>query len=159
MPDLLLKQGDGGSLMRKSLKRHLIPELARIGFSGGALHFQRLEPETQDLLSLQYWKYGGEFILEFARRPRGPFATSWGPIVPENKLDVAYINPLDRARLQQAGKSAGQHMRGFTYEIFGDDIAQYECLAKQVASLVPHIDDWLRHGNTSAHVQAVRSKD
>lgn len=50
-------------------------------------------------------------------------------------------------------------MRGFTYETFGDDIARYECLAKQVASLIPTIDDWLRHGKASAHVRAVSSTD
>lgn len=145
-----------GDLMRKALKRHLFPELIRIGFTGKTTTFQRLEAQTQDLLSLQYWKYGGEFVLEFARRQRGPFATNWGAMVSEEKMEVAYLNPLDRARLQQAGPCAGPHMSGFAFESFGQDSSLYESLAAQVACLVPAVDEWLRCGTVVDQIHTLR---
>src|SRR5262249_3816257 len=104
-----------GNLMRRALRRHLLPELRRLGFIGSSNTFQRLLPEAQDLLALQYWKYGGEFILEFARRERGVFETAWGEIVAEPEMDVAYVSPLQRARLEQRGPSAGPELQGFDY--------------------------------------------
>jgi len=150
---------NSGDLMRKALKRHWLPELARLGFTGKASRFQRLEPDAQDLLSLQYWKFGGEFILEFARRKRGPFSTPWGAVVPEEKLDVAYLNPLDRARLQQVGPHAGEHFRGFAFHDFGDDESKYEALAMQLVCLMPAVDDWLRHGTVTEHVRPLRRSE
>ena len=148
-----------GDLMRKALKRHWLPELARLGFAGNTSTFQRLEPDAQDLLSLQYWKYGGEFILEFARRTRGPFATSWGTVVLEEKMEVAYLNPLDRARLQQIEPLAGEHLRGFTFSAFGDDYSKYEELAVQVAALMPAVDAWLCHGELTEHIHPLRRSE
>ncbi len=148
-----------GDLMRKALKRHWLPELSRLGFVGKTSTFQRLEAESQDLLSLQYWKYGGEFILEFARRSRGPFATSWGSIVPEVEMEVTYLNPLDRARLQQAGPLAGKNLGGFAFTSFENDYSKYEWLALQVASLMPAVDAWLRHGTVTENIHPLRRSE
>lgn len=72
-----------GDLMRKALKRALLPELKLLGFDGTSSSFQRKSDKALDLLSIQYWKYGGQFILEFARRERGDLHTSWGEVIPE----------------------------------------------------------------------------
>ncbi len=141
-----------GDLMRRALRRHWLPSLTRLGFSGRTSTFHRLERDAQDLLSLQYWKYGGEFILEFARRPRGPFSTIWGTVVPEEKMEVSHLNPLDRARLQQIEPLAGEHLRGFAFHSFEDDYSKYENLAVQVVELMPAVDAWLRHGTLSTHI-------
>ena len=141
-----------GDLMRKALKRFWLPEMSRIGFVGKSSTFQRLGPEYQDLLSLQYWKYGGEFILEFARRARGPFVTSWGSVIPEEKLDVAYLSPTLRARLEQIGSTAGHCFRGFDFSSFDEDVAKYESLAKELVLYLPEVDDWLNHGRKGEHM-------
>lgn len=129
--------------MRKALRRHLIPALARFGFVGKSSKFQRLLPEWQDLLAIQYYKYGGSFILEFGRRERGPLHTSWGELVPEEKLDVVYIFPSDRGRLQETEADARDVFAGFSFEGFGEDFSKYEALAIRVASLLPQVDAWL----------------
>lgn len=148
-----------GDLMRKALKRHWLPTLARLGFIGATSTFQRLEPDAQDLLSLQYWKYGGEFILEFARRRRGSFTTSWGAVVPEEKMEVTYLNPLDRARLQQIEPLAGEHLHGFRFSAFEDDFAKYEALAGQVAMLMPAVDAWLRNGTRTEQIHPLQRSE
>jgi hypothetical protein len=75
-----------GELIRRAMKKSLLPALAVTGFSGTSSTFQRLIPEFQDLLAIQYHKYGVSFILDFGRRERGSLHTAWGAIVPEEKL-------------------------------------------------------------------------
>jgi hypothetical protein len=143
-----------GDLMRKALKRFLLPEVKRLGFSGSASKFQRTSTDWLDLLSIQYWKYGGEFVLEFARRERGALHTSWGEVIPEERLDVAYVNPLQRARLEQRGPASEEGFRGFKFSGFGEDIARYEALASEVAALLPQVDEWLQSGTAGEHIHA-----
>ena len=130
-----------GDLLRKSLRRFVIPELVRLSFVGKTSSFQRTGLDFLDLLSVQYWKYGGEFILEFGRRERGDLLTSWGVLVPEAKIDVAYVNVLQRARLVRDTRAEG--FRGFRFEGFGEDTSAYDSLAEYVATLLPQVDTWL----------------
>lgn len=132
--------------MRKALRAHLIPTLSKCGFAGGASHCMRFRDGTQDLLSLQYWKYGGSFILEFGGRSRGPLRTSWGEVIAEDKLDVAYLAVTDRARLQDRLAPEEDTFAGFAFAGFGDDMNKYHALARRVAGLIPQVDAWLRTG-------------
>jgi len=139
-----------GDLLRKSLRKYLLPELREFGFIGKSSSFQRAGSEFLDLLSIQYWKYGGEFILEFARRSRGDLLTSWGVLVPESKLDVAYVSPLERARLIMRPRASG--FGGFIFGGFGGDAAPYDQLALHVASLLPQVDAWLTLGEVGENI-------
>ncbi|WP_136419982.1 DUF4304 domain-containing protein [Herbaspirillum sp. ST 5-3] len=143
-----------GDLIRRELKKHVIPRLEELGFSGKGLYFQR-KREVLDLLDFQYWKYGGEFLLEFASCELGDLKTSWGEIVPENKITVAHISPLKRARLQQQGPTRGKNFGGFAFEGFADDQERYESLARQVAMLLPQVDLWLRIREVGSHVHVL----
>ena len=143
-----------GDLMRKAIRRHLVPALAGIGFSGKSSNFQRLLPHHQDLLAIQYHKYGGAFILEFGRRERGHLQTSWGPIVPEDKLEVMYLLPTQRGRLQEAESQAQDLFSGFSFQGFGEDLGKYEALARRVAALLPQVDAWLATGSKGPNVHA-----
>jgi hypothetical protein len=144
-------------LMRRELKKHVVPKLAALSFAGKGLEFQR-QRERLDLLAIQYWKYGGvEFILEFASFDRGDLQTTWGEVVPEDKITVAHTPVLQRARLEQLGPEAGQYLRGFVFAGFGEDRSKYEALARHVASLLPQVDCWLRTGEASPHVRPLGS--
>jgi hypothetical protein len=144
-----------GDLMRRELKTVVVPALRGLGFTGKGLFFQRPREEILDLLDFQHWKYGGEFILEFARRPRGDLQTPWGERIPEAKITVAHVPPLERARLEQRGPLTGEHLRGFAFAGFGEDSGKYESLAVQVASLLPQVDEWLRSGTVGTHVHTL----
>lgn len=144
-----------GDLMRKALKKVLLPELKLNGFVGTTSSFQRLSPENLDLLSIQYRKYGGQFILEFARRERGAFSTSWGEIVPEEKIGVAHVSPLRRARLQRTHEESGEVFGGFKFSGFGEDLAKYNALASQVASLLPQVNAWLESGAVGENIHSL----
>ena len=146
-----------GDLMRRALKRVLVPSLKNLGFVPRAKGYHRADGEFVDLLMLQYWKYGGEFILEFARRGRGPMQTSWGPLVQEEDLDVGYLNPLDRARLEQIGRAAGPSLRGFQYAGYGEDAEKYNALATEVAALLPQVDLWLKNKQAGPNVHPFKT--
>ncbi|RKT37858.1 hypothetical protein BDD21_5368 [Thiocapsa rosea] len=129
--------------MRKALLKHLLTALAAAGFVGKSIHFMQLRDDAQDLLSIQYWKYGGSFILEFSRRDRGPLHTAWGPVIPEESLEVAYLPVADRARLQERDAPPDDIFAGFSFADFGEDFAKYERLALRVAGYLPQVDAWL----------------
>ncbi|NCA72131.1 MAG: hypothetical protein EOM91_19055 [Sphingobacteriia bacterium] len=114
----------------------------------------RLRDATQDRLSIQYWKYGGSFILEFGRRPRGPLATAWGPIIPEEKLDVAYLTIQDRARLQARDVPPEASFAGFRFDSFGEDRDRYERLARRVARCLPQVEAWLSRSEVGPDLAA-----
>jgi len=145
-----------GELMRKAIKRHLLPALERLGFTGTSSKFQRLLPESQDLLAIQYFKYGGSFILEFGRRERGSLHTGWGPVVPEEKLEVIYLPVTLRGRLQETEAETEAEadilFAGFSFRDFGEEVDTYDKLAKRVAGLLPQIDAWLSTGAKGPNV-------
>ncbi len=141
-----------GNRMHKALKRHLVPALVQLGFTGTASNFQRLLPEAQDLLTIQYHKDGGSFILECGRRERGPLHTSWGSIVPEETLEVRYLPVMQRARLQELDTISDDLFAGFCFRDFGEDVDRYDQLAKRVAGLLPQIDVWLSTGVKGPHI-------
>jgi hypothetical protein len=133
-----------GDLVRRALKRHLIPALSAIGFSGRSSEFQRLLGESQDLLCIQYWKNGGSFVLEFGRRERGPLHTTWGEVFPEDKVTVAHLPTVARARLEDRSAESGDLFFGFQFAGFGEDRPRYDALAQRVAALLPQVDAWLQ---------------
>ena len=135
-----------GDMMRGSFRSILIPALASRGFRGKRTAFRRLGPDYLDLLSIQYWKYGGSFVLEFGRTVRGDFQTSWGPTIPEDELDVSHLPPPRRARLEDRDPLPDDIFHGFKFEGFGSNPIPYDALARRVAELVPQVDAWLIRG-------------
>ncbi|HEU4846173.1 MAG TPA: DUF4304 domain-containing protein [Burkholderiaceae bacterium] len=138
--------------MRKALKRVLLPALQARGYTGSAADLRRASDDSLDLLAIQFGKYGGQFILEFARRERGPLHASWGEVIPEEKLTVAHVMVTRRARLQQVDAPPDDTFRGFRFAGFGDDRARYDALALHVAALLPQVDAWLERGSVGEHV-------
>ena len=139
-----------GDSMRRSLKRLLFPELSRLGFVRMGAGFARIEEDYLDLLSVQYSKYGGEFVLEFARTTYRDPAT--GAVVPEHKMDVTGLGFEMRARLEQRPKKHTSQLNGFQFSGFGDSSAKFDTLAAEVAALLPQVDSWLRTGTVGTHI-------
>ncbi|NCA72532.1 MAG: hypothetical protein EOM91_21225 [Sphingobacteriia bacterium] len=131
--------------MRKAFRKHLVPALAAAGFVGKSIHFMRLRGDARDLLSIRYWKYGGSFILEFGRRGRGPLQTAWGAVIPEGELEVAYLPVRDRERLQERDAPPDDTFSGFSFAGFGEDVLEYERLARRLAGCLPQVEAWLSH--------------
>jgi hypothetical protein len=144
-----------GERMRKALKAHLLPAISALGFVGSANQYRRLRDDRQDLLAVQYWKYGGSFLLEFGHRPRGDLHTAWGDVVPEDRVTVVYLPVADRARLVDRGAADDDLFRGFRFDAFGDDGSTYDTLARHVTALLPQVDRWLRTGQVGPDLDVI----
>ena len=129
--------------MTQALKRELVPVLRAAGFPGTFPRFRRDRGQSIEFLSVQYDKAGTAFILEFGSHPPGPKATSWGELVPEDRLLLEHV-PLDsRARLQARPGRMSLWDDWFQFGKFGQEAAAYSRLAASVAGMLPQVEAWL----------------
>jgi hypothetical protein len=84
--------------MRAALKEIVVPVLRSMGFKGSLPHYRRITADKIDLLTFQFNKYGGSFIIEIASCSPTGITHYWGKHVPPNKV-TAY-DTIDRIRLQ-----------------------------------------------------------
>jgi hypothetical protein len=141
--------------MRNALKRTLIPYLESEGFGGKFPDFQRKEKDVLHLLSVHFDKHGGGFYLEFAKHPVGDKKTSWGEIVPEQKLNVAYAPAEDRARLQENANPNSLREDWFRFDNLSE--SEIEALVKRVIALFTQVNDWLRDKKVGKNISAFKT--
>ncbi len=126
--------------------------MAELGFRIRYPHFQRTRNGELELVSLHHDKWGGGFCLEFAKHAAGDLETSWGELVPEDKIDVAYTNPATRARLLARLKHSDGREHFFRYEDIADDRARLDDLVSELVSLLPQIIEWFETGKAGPNV-------
>lgn len=76
-----------------SLKNIVIPSLRERGFEGTFPHFRRITDKKIDILTFQFDKYGGGFIIEVAVCSPEGYTHHWGEKISPNKV-TAYDLPL-----------------------------------------------------------------
>jgi len=84
--------------MIKSLKELVIPKLRDKKFRGSFPHFRRTVDGKTNLLTFQFDKNGGGFVIETANFEESEFKTHWGKIIPLNKLKASYLSHNERCR-------------------------------------------------------------
>jgi hypothetical protein len=82
------------------LKRDVIPVLKELGFKGTFPHFRRINENKIDLLTFQFDRYGGGFLIEVATCPSEGVFLHWGEKVPPNKVTAHDLHPDNRLRLK-----------------------------------------------------------
>ncbi len=128
-------------MMATSIKKILLPEIRRLGFGGsGVANFVRANEVHRDFLSIQYWTYGGSFILEFSRVPVAWVDPDYGE-VPKRVFET---DPLLRKRLIDTEQH--KDFRGFSFKAFGSEQSRYDQLAASVVALLPQVAAWLESG-------------
>jgi hypothetical protein len=88
------------SQMLDALKTILIPRLKEEGFSGSFPHYRRRGPEFYDLMTFQFDKHGGGFVVEIARCLPSGIEHPAGHIV-AGKARAWDRHPNHRKRIQQ----------------------------------------------------------
>lgn len=121
--------------MIAALKAHVQPVLKARGFRGSFPHFRRLTESRIHLLTFQFDKWGGGFVVEIAWCPSAGVTMYWGEKVPPNKVTAHDMN--NRLRL---GSSANAPDHWFRYDqpgwsLFSDP---YERAAREV---LPYLDE------------------
>lgn len=130
--------------MDDALRRVLVAELRRRGFTGSLPHLRRRADDRISLLSVQHFSGGGSFVVEVAVCPTSGHVTSWGAEVGPSVVTARHINH-PRPRLGSASfPAAGDHW--FVYGPRNHDVedrtvqpdAHYADVAERV---VAHLDD------------------
>ncbi|QNK54710.1 DUF4304 domain-containing protein [Paenibacillus sp. PAMC21692] len=121
--------------MISSLKDIVIPSLPERGFKGTFPHFRRVTEKKIDLLTFQFDKYGGGFIIEIADCPPEGHIHHWGEKVPPNKVTAHDLHPNNRQRI-------GDKDEWFRYDkrtFFGNI---YDKVAHEVFKNLSQADDY-----------------
>ena len=119
--------------MIETLKEHLVPVLKARGFKGSFPHFRRPTGTAIHLLTFQFDKWGGGFIVEIASCPVEGVTMHWGEHIPPTKVTAQHIT--HRLRL---GASDAKSDHWFRYDrrgllSFSDP---YERAAREVLPLL-----------------------
>jgi hypothetical protein len=133
--------------MIKKLNEIVIPTLRQLNFKGSFPHFRRLTVERINLLTFQFDRSGGGFVIEVANCNRGDFKTSYGREIKENKLTAHDLNK--RKRIQSNMKTGNSLTEDwFRYDrkiIFGFGNI-YEKICKDVLSKLSFAEGYLENG-------------
>lgn len=88
--------------MDDALKTIVVPKLRELGFKGSLPHFRRILDSEVHLITFQFDKYGGGFVIELAKTKNKEFQTYWGKKIKPNKFTAYDIN--NRTRIHPKGK-------------------------------------------------------
>jgi len=88
------------TFMDAALKELVVPVLRNQGFKGSLPHFRRSTKEAVELLTFQFDKWGGGFIVEIACCSIDGFTTHWGKHIDANKVTAHDLSPSTRKRIQ-----------------------------------------------------------
>ena len=71
--------------MNSALREKVIPLLREKGFKGSLPHLRRITESDIHLLTFQFDRYGGGFVIEIAKTENRPFKTYWGKTIEPKK--------------------------------------------------------------------------
>ncbi|WP_121612545.1 DUF4304 domain-containing protein [Mesobacillus foraminis] len=126
-------------MMDTALKEIVIPILREHGFKGSIPHFRRVNETNIELITFQFNKWGGSFVVELATCPKEGTTMSWGEKIPPNKVTAHHIN--ERFRL--GATSLEDEGIWFSYEKARTD-EDYAAVAKNVLKLLNTSDEsWI----------------
>ncbi|MFJ5771643.1 DUF4304 domain-containing protein [Psychrobacillus sp. NPDC093180] len=87
-------------MMDNALKKILVPVLRKLEFKGSFPHFRRLNENNIDLITFQFNRWGGSFIVELATCSTDGVTMYFGEQVPPNKVTAHCINKRFRLGAQ-----------------------------------------------------------
>jgi Domain of unknown function (DUF4304) len=86
--------------MERELKASVIPWLRERGFTGAFPHLRRSHQSAIDLLTFQFDRHGGGYVIEVARCPPEGIVTHWGKAIPARNAKAWDVHPSRRKRIQ-----------------------------------------------------------
>jgi Domain of unknown function (DUF4304) len=135
--------------MKKALKDVVVPHLRERGFTGSFPHLRRHRPDRIDLLTFQFDRHGGGFIVEIGQCPPEGFTTYWGKQIAPEKVTAWDLSPKQRARVRSRVGSGTDVWFRFDRAASADDFSQ------TAESVFPFIEQAERMFDDFNHVQRV----
>lgn len=136
--------------MIEKISEIVVPVLRQKGFKGSFPHFRRLTDDRINLLTFQFDRSGGGFVIEIANCQQSGFTTSWGKKIEPNKLTAHDL--FKRKRIQSNMDTESSLTEDwFRYDkkyLFGlCDI--YKKVCKDVLSKLHIADEYWKNGELS----------
>lgn len=121
--------------MDAALKESVLPVLRSHGFRGSFPHFRRFTNDSVELLTFQFDKWGGGFVVEIARGSIDGYTTAWGEHIPAKKLTAHHLHPTTRKRIQP--QEGGGPEAWFRF-----DDGNVRRTAQELLKLLPLAESW-----------------
>ena len=123
-----------------ALRKILVPVLRQRGFTGSFPHLRRIEKDRIDLVTFQFDKWGGGFVVEVAKCAADGFTTPWGEKIAPGEVKAHDLHPNARLRLGAKGPEADHWFRY-------DAGATAEGVAQEVVSCLEEAETWWNRAN------------
>ena len=130
--------------MNAALSEIVVPVLRSKGFKGSLPHFRRIANGTAELLTFQFDKWGGRFVIEIARCSDQGYTMHWGKHIPANKVTAWDLAPQNHRIQPREGSGTGAWFRfdtGFPPFL----ISRTTKAAQEVLKCLPHAEQWWQH--------------
>ncbi len=153
--------------MIASIKEIVVPQMRERGFRGSFPHFRRRTDRQIDLLTFQFDRNGGGFVIEISRCPPGGITTSWGKEIPPAKVTAQDLHPDERQRLQPFGGGgtdswfrydsrpppSGGFVARFWKILFSssEPPISYDSVAQSVLPFLDQADEWYAGESSENH--------
>jgi hypothetical protein len=125
---------DARRQMIDSLREVVVPRLRQRGFTGSFPHFRRLRSDRIDVLTFQFDRHGGGFVIEIGQCPPTGIITAWGKPIPAKRVTAWDLDMSLRSRIK-AREGSG------TDSWFRYDGTSTEGEFRQTAAeVLPHIE-------------------
>ncbi len=127
--------------MSKALTAVVVPVLRERGFSGSFPHLRRIQHDRLELLTFQFDRYGGGFIIELGQCGPDGFTTHWGKHIQPKHVTAWDVSSKQRTRIQPRAGSGTDSWFRFDDARSANDFAS---IADSVLPFIPVIEDTFR---------------
>jgi hypothetical protein len=137
----------GRDEMIKNLNEIVVPALRQLDFKGSFPHFRRQTTDRINLLTFQFDRHGGGFVIEIANCKSTEYKTALDRPIPPNKLTAHdfYIRKRIQSNMKTPDSSTNDWFRYDKKKLFGlGDI--YKKVCKEVLSKLDIADDYWKNG-------------
>lgn len=122
------------------LKESVVPLLRKSGFKGSMPHFRKVLLREIALITFQFDRWGGGFVVEVAECPLDGIEMHWGEIVPPKAVTAHHVTGPARRRISPFGAEDD-----YWYK-FGKPSTPKEAVASLLPVLQLQIESWSAAG-------------
>jgi hypothetical protein len=126
--------------MVKALQARVVPRLRELGFQGFFPHFRRIGSDKIDLLTFQFDKWGGGFVIEISKCPPDGIQAMTNEHIPPTKVTAWHMHPTERFRLQPGPENSPAGWFRYDHTLLFEDI--YDKTAKEVLPFLEQAEQW-----------------
>ena len=125
-----------------ALKEIVVPFLREKGFSGSFPHFRRFSDNEVDLLTFQFDKWGGGFLIEISKCPSSGIVTPWGDTILAKDMRAIDNHPDKRHRIIPGKDGSPGSWFRYDRQLTFPFSRKYKKTARDVLSYFDDAEEW-----------------